>query len=384
MVAIQNLLMPQTLTKVVSQQAATSDWLTNLFGVQPGGKNTLRYGHGRFGQFNIYNNVRKVAQMRAPGTAAGRRAPNPMGTVMFSYPRMFDSVELLAETLHNLGMITDPKERDSAGADMIRRQTDTLSQLASNWRKAMLIGHLRDQLYIGKAGDEEWFTFTSNESGALPIVQSNAQMPAGNKSQLNMLGGGNIIDASWATETTNIPSHLMQINAAFQQLCGGHLNACICTQAVWSKVIINDHVAAIHGSAQAPFRVFEREALDPVLANTQKNVYRAVLNVLPDVTWYITDEVIDIGKPGSETTTKLVEDTKVLFIGHRPDDGTVGCYEGSEPVAEYDGATPVVKTGLSSWSVARSNPTKTDLFVLDNALTVSHIPNSRAYGTVIF
>jgi hypothetical protein len=384
MVAIQNLLMPQTLTKVVSQQAATSDWLTNLFGVQPGGKNTLRYGHGRVGQFNIYNNVRKVAQMRAPGTAAGRRAPNPMGTVLFSYPRMYDSVELLAETLHNLGMITDPKERDSAGADMIRRQTDTLSQLASNWRKAMLIGHLRDQLYIGKAGDEEWFTFTSNESGALPIIQANAQMPAGNKSQLNMLGGGNIIDASWATETTDIPSHLMQINAAFQQLCGGHLNACICTQNVWNKVIKNDHVAAIHGSAQAPFRVFEREALDPVLANTQKNVYRAVLNVLPDVTWYITDEVIDIGKPGSETTTKLVEDTKVLFIGHRPDDGTVGCYEGSEPVAEYDGATPVVKTGLSSWSVARSNPTKTDLFVLDNALTVSHIPNSRAYGTVIF
>ncbi len=138
MVALQTLLMPQTLTKVVSQQAATSDWLINLFGCQPGGRNELNMGHGRFGQFNIYNNVRKVAKMRAPGTAAGRRAPNPMGTVMFSYPRMYDSVELLAEQLHNLGLITDPKQRDAAGADMIRRQTDTLGQLASNWRKAML------------------------------------------------------------------------------------------------------------------------------------------------------------------------------------------------------------------------------------------------------
>ncbi len=88
-----------------------------------------------------------------------------------------------------------------------------------------------------------------------------------------------------------------------------------------------------------------------------------MLNVLPDVTWYITDEVIEVGRPGSETTSKLVPDDHVLFIGHRPDDGTVGCYVGSEPVAEYDGGPKSVKTGLSSWSVKRSNPTKTDLFV---------------------
>lgn len=384
MVALQTLLMPQTLTKVVSQQAATSDWLINLFGCQPGGANEMNMGHGRFGQFNIYNNVRKVAKMRAPGTAAGRRAPQPMGTVMFSYPRMYDSVELLAEQLHNLGLITDPKQRDAAGANMIKRQTDTLAQLASNWRKAMLIGHLRDSLYLGMDGDDNWFTFNGSESGALPILQTNAQLPSGNKQKLNMLGTGDIIDASWSTSTTNIPKHLMQINAAFQQLNGGHLDTIICGYKVWNEVINNDHVAAIHGSANAPFRVFERETLDPVLANTQRNVYRAVLNVLPDVTWYITDEVIEVGKPGAEVTSKLVPDDYAMFIGHRPNDGTVACYVGSEPVAEYDGGPEQVKTGLASWSVKRSNPTKTDLFVLDNALTVSHVPNSRAYGLCIF
>jgi hypothetical protein len=383
MVALQSLLAPQTLTKVISQQAATSDWLATMFGCQPGGKNELNYGHAREGSFHIYNNVRKVAAGRAPGAAAGRRAANPIGRVEFSYPRMHDSVEMLAEVLHNLGRITDPAERDAAGADMIRRQTSTLAQLAANWRKAMLIGHLRDDLHVVFTGDDVYFTYDSAQAGASPLLKAEARLPAANKAQLNMLGGGNIISASWATDTTDIPGHLMAINAAFQQLCGGHLHACICPFNVWNAVIKNEHVAAIHGSANAPFLSFERDSLDPVIANTMRNVFRARLSVLPDVTWYITDEGIEVGSPGSETFQKIVPNDHVLFVGHRPDDGTVACYQGSEPVAEYDGGPESVRVGLSSWSVKRSNPTKTDIFVLDNALAVSHVPLSRAYARVI-
>lgn len=381
MAGLQQLLSPQVLTKVISQVAATSDWLAMLFGCQPGGKNIVNHGHGRAGAFHIYNHVRKVAAGRAPGTAAGRRAPNPMGRVDFTYPRMHDSVGLLAEILHNLGRIDDPAVRDAAGADMIRRQTTTLGELAANWRKAMLIGSLRDELYINFDGDNTYFDFSG---GGSPAVQQHARMPAGNKSQLNMLGAGNIIDASWATASTDIPKHLGAINAAFQQLNGGHLAAVLTNHQVWHEVITNDVVAAVHGSANKPFVELERDALDPVLASTMKNVYRARLSVYPDIIWYITDEGIEIGAPGSETFTKIVPANKALFIGHEPDDGTVACYEGSEPIAEYDGGPESVKVGLASWSVKRANPTSTDLFVLDNALCVSHIPDSRAYGTVIF
>ncbi|HQW51058.1 MAG TPA: ATP-binding cassette domain-containing protein, partial [Tepidiformaceae bacterium] len=34
------------------------------------------------------------------------------------------------------------------------------------------------------------------------------QVPAGNLDQLDMLGGGNLLDADWATSSTDIPAHL--------------------------------------------------------------------------------------------------------------------------------------------------------------------------------
>lgn len=378
--ALQLLLDPQVLTRTVSQVAASSDWLQTLFGLQPGGPNCVHEGHGRDGAFHIYDNVRKVAKGRAPGTAAGRRAANPMGRVQFTYPRMHDSVSLSAEVLHNLGKINDPAVRDKAGAEMISRQTNTLGQLASNWRKAMLVGMLRDSLYVGVSGDDEYFTYTDPSAAGYRI---NFQMPAGNKTKLDMLGGGDIITTTWASDSTDIPLQLGNINAAFQQLCGGHLGAIVTNWGVWNSVIQNAFVQAMHGTSNPPFVSLEHE-YDSALGKTMKNVFRAKLNVLPNVTWYITDEGLEVGAPGSETYTKIIEANKALFIGFEPGDNVLTCYEGSEPIAEHDAGPEDVKVGMAAWSVKRSNPTSTDLFVLDNALVVNHIPKSVAYGTVVF
>ena len=377
MPSLQTLLSPQVLTRVISQQAASSDWLLNLFGVQPGGANELYEGHGREGAFHIYNNTRSVGRLRAPGTSAARSAAQPMGKVMFTYPRMHDSVPLLAERLHNLSLIDNPAIRDAMGADMIRRQTMTLGDKAKNFRKAMLMGMLRDSLYIAGDGDDQYINFSSG-------IQIPFRMPSGNKLKLNMLGAGDIIATSWDSDSADIPNDLGQINAAFQQLCGGHLSGVLCGQKVWNNVIQNAFVQATHGTASSPFRVLERLALDPSVGSTMLNVYRCVLAVYPDVTWYITDEGLDIGAPGSETFTKIVDDNDAIFLGTSPESGTVACYQGSEPIAEYDGAAKSLKIGLNSWSVSRSNPTSDDIFVLDNSLIVNHVPNSIAKGTVIY
>lgn len=381
MPALQQILPPNVVTRVVTRQAAVSDWLQNLFGVQPGGVNEVYEGHGREGAYTIFDNTRTVAQGRAPGTAHAVGSAQGVGRVAYTYPRMHDSIALLAETLHNLGRIDNPTLRDGAYDDMIARQEKFLGQKAGNWRKALLVGALRDSLYLVRDGENEYVNF-ANVSGK--SRQVNMQMPAGNKTQLDMLGDGNIINASWATATTDIPGHLGQINAAFQELCGGHLAACVCTTKVWNNIIKNDVVAAIHGSANPPFKVLERESLDPQLANTMRNVYRAVLNVYPDITWYITDEGIDIGAPGSETFTKMIGVNEVLFVGSEPTNGVVTVYQGSEPIAEYDGAPESVKVGMAAWMYKQSNPTRTNMVVLDNALPVLHVPKAIAYGTVIF
>jgi hypothetical protein len=380
MPALQTFLAPQVLTDVISQKAAASDWLINLFGVAPGGSNEIYEGHGRFGAFNIYNNVRTVGRGKMPGTAAARSAPNPMGQQTFTYPRMHDSVNLPAEALHNLGMLSDPAKRDIMGADMIKRQTMTLAQKAANWRKAQLIGALRDSLYLKMDGESMYITFSS----AGNATQIPFQMPSGNKSQLDMLGAGSIIDATWATSTTNVPKHLLQINAAFQQLTGGHLGAIICGYSVWDYIRKNDYVKAEHGTSNSPYLRFERFALESQIAKTGKNVMIAELASAPGVVFYITDEGLDIGTEGSETYTKIVEDGKAIFIGFEPGQDVVQCYQGSEPIAEYDGGPKDVKVGLASWSVERANPTATELYVLDNSLIVNRVPKSIAYGTVVF
>jgi hypothetical protein len=380
MAALQSLLSPQVLTKVVSQKAAASDWLLQLFGLGPGGKNERHEGHGRYGAFNIYNHVRTVAKGRAPGTAAARSRPNPLGTVPFTYPRMHDSTSLPAEQLHNLGLITDPATRDVMGADMVRRQTDTLAEKAANWRKAMLIGMLRDSLYFRPDGENHIIQFSSTGNA----WQVPFQMPSGNKSQLNMLGAGNIIDATWVTSTTNIPGHLLAINAAFQKLNGGGLRAVICGWQVWDYIKKNDFVQEEHGTAHSPFLRFERLEIESKIAVSMKNVWVAELASAPGVIFYITDEGLDIGIEGSETFTTIVESGKALFLGFEPGDDVVECYTGSEPIAEYDAGPKTVKIGMASWSVERSNPTATDIFVLDNSLVVNHVFDSVAYGTVVF
>lgn len=379
-VAMQSLLSPQVLTDVISQKAAASKWLLNTFGIGPGQSNEVYWGHGRYGAFNVYNNVRTVAKGRAPGTAAARSSLNPVGTVPFTYPRMHDSVQLPAEVVHNLGLITDPAMRDKAGADMIRRQTDTLGQKAANWRTAQLIGCLRDSLYFHYDGDSQYIDYTSTSG-----FQINFQMPAGNKTQLNMLGAGSIIDATWATSTTNIPKHLLAINAAFQKLNGGHLAAVICGYTVFDYIRKNDHVQEEHGTSRSPYLRFERLALEDKIGKTMLNVMVCELTSAPGVVFYVTDEGLDLGVEGSETFTKIVGDNNAIFVGFEPGkDKVIEFYQGSEPIAEYDGGPEEVKVGMAAWSVKRSNPTSTDMFVLDNGLCVNHIFDSVAYGTVLF
>ena len=379
MTSIQQILRPITLTKVISRVAASTDTILQFMGMQDGGKNVSYMGHGRQGSYRVYNHLRSVAAGRAPGTAANRSARNWVGEVPFVYPRMHDSVILPAEELHNLSKIEDPRVRDEAGADYIKRQSMSLGEKAGNWRTALVVGMLRDSLYIHQDGDTWYPTYSS--SGA--TYRINYQMPAGNKTQLDMLGGGSIIDASWATSTTDIPSHLAQINAAFQQLNGGRLTDILINAEGWMNVISNDKVAAVHGTANPPFQVFDR-VVGTGPDGTPINEQTGVLTVMPGVTWHITDAGLDIGVPNSETYTKHSPDNTATFLCSPDRPGLYTMYEGSEPIAEYDGGPQTTKIGFNAWSKQSSNPTATEIFVLDNALPVNHVPNSIAYGTVVF
>jgi len=386
--SMQHLLRPQVLTRVISQQAVPSDWLSYLFGVKgmggKKGKNCLNEGHGRNGSYFIFDHLRKVGAGRAPGAAAHRTRHNPLGEVSFKYPRMHDSMEFNIERLNNFGKITDPHSRDRAGMVYIEHQTRALKELGHNWRRAMMVGALRDQLYIGRNGEDEWFDF-DNLSGSTPVIQLEVgRRPNGNKGRLDMIGEGDIINASWSDATTDIPAQVGKINAAFQQLCGGHLAAVVITDEVWQNITRNRRVQELHGTAHRPFDELKRDMFTDEVAKSMDKVMAARLSFCPNVIWYITDEGLELGKPGSETYQKIVPDNNAVFIGHRPDDGTVAVYEGSELVRERDHMEKVNKVGMQCWFAGSSQPTRDTIFTLDNAIVVDHVPNSKAMGEVLF
>jgi hypothetical protein len=383
-------LAPQVLTNVISQQAAVAEWILNLFGLNIGGDagdplfdsendvakgaNVLNFGHGRRGEFNVINNSRKVASGRAPGAPSAQSGISEMAVVPFIYPRMADSIRLLGETFHNLGNISNPAERDIAGQRMIAMQTKIKAQQAANWRKAGLIGALRGSLFVKKDGEDWNYSFSS--SGA---VEVSSQLEAANKAKLNMLGDGDILATSWGSPTTNINAHLDLINEGFQRKCGGALRTVICPSNVWSAVIANDFIRQGAGTSNAPFEMLKHE-VPARLAGRAKNVKIARLNTHPQLTWYVTDEVVEL----NDGVQKIVPNGKAIFLGCEPDDGTVAMYEGSEPVAEYDGGPETVRTGFTTWSVKKSDPAATVVHFLDNAMPVIHVPNAVAYGDCIY
>lgn len=385
-----DILRPQVLTKVVRQVVGSADPILNFMGFQPGGPRELFMGHGREGIYHVYDDSRRPAKGRAPGTAAGRSSKQPMKAVPFVYPRMHDSVSLLAEYFHNLGQISDPRQRDEAGADMIRRQTMTLNQKAANWRIALTVGMLRDSLYYFEEGDDWILSYDS--SGAK--LRINFGMPSGNKGQLNMtyrdgstsIFGGDIITESWDNSSANIPEHISRINQARAALGCGPVTDIHLTSNLWQKVIANDYIAAYAGISNPPFQLYQREVGERP-DGSPLHEYTATINSLPGITWHISDEGLELwdDATGTYKFVRHWEDTAAVFMGNpaaRPDNFTM--YLGSEPIAEYDGGPKTVRVGLSAWSTPRSNPTADEVYVLDNCLPVNHDPYSVQYATVVF
>ena len=378
--SMQQILMPITLTKVISRVAANTDAILDLFQFGPGGKNCSYLGHGREGSYQVYNNVRAVAQGRAPGTAAGRRPRNPIGRVPFVYPRMHDSISLLAEEIHNIAKIGDPRARDEAGKDYIRRQTKSLSQLAGNWRTALTVGMLRDSLYMVADGDSFYPTYT-NVAGS---IRYNFQMPSGNKLRCDMLGAGNIISATWLTASTNIPRDFGGLQSAMSALNGGLITDALCSRLMWNNILGNDYVQEYAGIANAPFKEWIYEAGSGEDGKPLTEM-RGSINAIPGVTFHITDNGLDIGAPGSTPTfTKHIPDDSIAFFCDPKDPDLYSMYEGSEPIAEFDGGPETVKAGMAAWSTKTANPTNTNVFILDNALPINHVPDSIIYATPVF
>ena len=177
---------------------------------------------------------------------------------------------------------------------------------------------LRGSYSYDEDGDDLRHGFTGGETTI------DFRIPAGNLTQLDMLGGGNILDADWATAATDIPGHLHEINAAMIQLTGMGLAHVVLTSVGWQHIVNNTKVQAQGGSGMTAFESLQR---------VSGGEFTAMLRALPWLTFHVIDYGLEIWNGSSETFTKLIEDDHAAFLPE-PSPRWVQYLEGSEIVTE--------------------------------------------------
>lgn len=375
MPTLQQLMQTPVLIEAFSQIRTPQSRFQKWFGFELMGGKRKRQIPGRYFSYDIYNKTRNIANFRAPGTPPSTRAANPINTLNGVFPRIAEEIRMPLEKIWNIRQIGGPRwDVDKGGLTYIQKQQETLKQIFENTREFMVSRMLRGNFQLLASGDD-WLPVDSG--GQMTI---DFQIPAGNKSQLNMLGAGSIIDVSWDNPAADIFGHLTQVNAAFEQLHGYSLKHIWCTARMWNYVVNNTGIKALGGTSQTTFASYEYvpETGDDGL---QQNAQVAVLRCIPWLQWHIYDGGLNVG--ATPTFTKLIPDDKVIMLPE-PDQSWVEMLEGSEPVIERDGANPIYPYGFHPWMNQVAKPATVELDGIDNAIPALLIPTCVAYATAKF
>lgn len=364
--SINRLLAPARIMKVISQIKKASTPISQLLGFNIGGKNRTPYG-GRNFAYDVVNPSRQISTPRTPNQPSARIAPQKVGSVTGVFPRSAETIPMFDEDLFNRRRIgANAAELDDMGEAYITRQEDYLAQRFGNLIEFMSVAMLRGSFSYttATAGDLLWYDF----SGGTSTVDF--QVPSGNKSQLNMLGTGSIISASWASASTNIPGHLMAINKAMLQLSGFPLKHILCGSDVWNYCITNTAVIQAGGPNNSPFEKLKQD---------ENGNFEAILRAVPWLRFHIIDTGLEVGS--SNTYKTLIEPDS--FIG-MPDPSSEWCtfLEGSEIVTEGPGvgAPRAERYGFYPFAYPTFDPSGWNLAAVFNGLPALYVPKAVVYA----
>lgn len=354
---LPEVLQPGAINETVSRLDVINDRLQNFFGAA--GTNPVG---GRYFHWDIFDETREVAEGRAPATGPSRINPQPVGYVNGVFPRVHESIPLEYERIHNIRQIGS-RDIDRAGETYITLQEQILAQRVVNHKEFQYMALCRGGYYYSRSGDALNVSLTSGTNFI------DFQVPAGNKSQLDMLGGGDIIGASWALAATDIPAHVFAIDEAFEQLIGRPLRHAWCNSTTFNYVLTNTTIGALSGTANVVFDRFER------VAGT--NDFMVVIKGLPWLLWHVSNGVLNL----NGTATKLFGTDEVLFCPE-PNADWVQLYEGSEVVVEYPGATPGERYGSYFWAEPTTKPAGYELISVYNGIPALKRPKAIAFADV--
>ena len=394
--SLQQVLSPLVILKTISKIAMPGTSLSKHFGWNVGngpipgamlniggekeGQNVSHAGNvedcdTREFSYDIFNNTRKVGSARAPGQESVMIAPQVVGNVRGTIPRMAESMHMPYEKIHNQRPIGGPTSGiDAGGARYIEKQKNYQIGRMANAIEFQTAAMLRGSWYYipDTAGNLIYQSFTDPGGDGIEI---NYQLPAGNQSQLDVFGDGDIISADWSTSSTDIPGHLYAINDAMTQKTGQGLRHVHTTSAIWNYVINNDKVKAQAGTARRPFERLSKES---------PGEFSCVLHGIPWVMWHIVDYGLEVWDPNSsaETYQKVIEANHAVFT---PEVNNTWCYymRGGEWMVEGPNGSKSFQHGLYSYGYEVHDPAGAKLTTIHNGFPALPVPEAIMNAEVV-
>lgn len=373
LMSLNQMLSSSVVTRVLSTIKVPNDRIQTWLGINPDGPGARDVG-GKVAEWDVFDHTRKLARGRPSGTGPGTRSPQIIGHVTMAMYRSHEQIPLLLDRIFRTRPLGGQYgEVDRAGTQYVTAQERYLAQLFRNTREFIASRVLRGGFQVKITGDD----FDPVDSGGHFSV--NLQVPAGNKNQLNMLGGGDIINTSWATvATADIMQDCMQINAAFEQLHGYPLRHVWCNSTMIANVFNNAKMQAMAGTANRVFRQFTPTGiLGP--DGTEDTGFTVVFEALPWLTWHVYDGGLEV----DGSFTKFFPDTNAAFLPD-PNPDWLEWLNGSEMVAEnlMDGGSE--KMGLAGWTTKQIDPAGFALKSLDSGMAALYKPNCVVWATPVF
>lgn len=370
--SIDTILSPPAIIDRISQLDLPGTSLSKLFGFSVGNffdqaPNSPAVDHSlRDGAYDIFDTTRRVATGRQPGAVSSMQQPQRVGQVRFTIPRSAETIPLHDERLQNqrqVGAIT----LDQGGLNYIVEQEKYLAQRFANLIEFQTAAMCRGSYSFSSKGDDLEHMFSGGD------FTIDYQVPAGNKTTLDMLGAGAIIGTNyWSNTATDIPGQLQSINAAMVNLTGMGLKHVCLTGAGWQYVVNNTKVQQQGGSSNVVFEKLER---------VDNGEFIAIIRGMPWVTFHVIDYGLEVYDGSSYTFTKMIPDTRAIFLPE-PNTAWVQYIRGCEWVTEGPGGAKSLRYGFYPYKINTHEPSGVQLKAVFNGFPGLKRPKAMAYGRI--
>lgn len=241
-------------------------------------------------EFNGNRDMALIVSQDSPAHRVGHPDAIAKSATML---RTFESQQFLANKLRNLiDPTTNEARRDEMGRQFVTRSSEWFKRRQENLVQTAAQVMLFDfAIHFNEKGE-----LLTSSSGA--TVSIDPAIPAGQINQLDILGSGDIIDTTWATDSTDIIGDLAKIKDQMLQLGGWNI----------TEAFYGGNIAEYIASNDAAKEYINRT---PALATQRFLEANKVPTGFQNLNWHDAHDAFYIDASGSVQT--ILGDDEIVF-----------------------------------------------------------------------